>query len=574
MGNTNNARIETVFQKLDKDGTGYLNFDEIAPVGDVCEMPMDKLSKAFDKADKSKDGRISLVEAKSLFISLKMTEEHLSKLEAALEDVLLVIPNVTVLSMKGLQSEGRKGVARGDLQVSQIKETKQILLNVSNKFVYALKKNIPTVRIASHLYLAPTGAPDEYYGFVIPDTTGIDLLNSLDSVLDSNSYFKRFHAAPGAEKKGVGASPQAFASKAVSSKPGFFATIKAKADKAVSSVKKSESYKKATKLAAQKIKQIEKSEAYQKASAAAKEQMKKVAESEAFKSVKAKADKAIDEVKKSDAYNKAKEGIKKGAGIVAEKIEEGYAYAGQVIESQKGKSIGDKVSAGVNVAADGAVAAIGITATFAAGTVRQTAKILKKTLKPAQKEKKVSERTKTYVKTAANWSGKAVVVSKHAASTALAVADALSHKLTEAIEGTKMYKDNKEKLNSKAAQDTKKVVKAGIEGSFKIMDAMIDAGLLFIAEVTLAAAEVTEHTQGADVGAVAKDAGMIVNNAARAGANLRYVGLTPLAKRAVLGTTIEMLGTEEEKKLALENKKENATANLAVHLVAAQAASM
>eukprot|EP00954_Amorphochlora_amoebiformis_P028084 1389928-Amorphochlora_amoeboformis.AAC.1 len=37
-----------------------------------------------------------------------------------------------------------------------------------------------------------------------------------------------------------------------------------------------------------------------------------VAESEAFKSVKAKADKAIDEVKKSDAYNKAKEGIKKG----------------------------------------------------------------------------------------------------------------------------------------------------------------------------------------------------------------------------------------------------------------------
>jgi len=116
-----------------------------------------------------------------------------------------------------------------------------------------------------------------------------------------------------------------------------------------------------------------------------------------------------------------------------------------------------------------------------------------------------------------------------------------------------------------------KVVKAGLEGSFKIIDAMIDAGLLFVAEVTVAAADVAEHTHGSEVGAVAKDAGAIVTNAAKAGANLRYVGLTPMAKRALLGTTVEMLGTEEEKKAIKAGKNTNATATLAVNLVAAQA---
>jgi len=286
-----------------------------------------------------------------------------------------------------------------------------------------------------------------------------------------------------------------------------------------------------------------------------------------------KAGSKYEQLKETKTYQKAVSYAKKGSEIAKEKTVEAIKYTKEVIKSQEGKSVGDKISKGVGVVTDAAVVGIDYTAKFAAATVRETAKLLKKSLKPAKKEKKVSDKTKGYVKTAAKWSGKAVVVSAHAASTALAVADALGKKLTEAIEASSLYQDNKHKMSNPAVQDTKKVVKAGIIGSFRIMDAMIDAGLLFIAEVTVAAAEVAEHTQGEEVGNVAKDASTIVNNTAKAGANFRYVGLTPLAKRAVLGTTIEMLGTEEEKKAIREGQQDNTSATLAVNLALASAAA-
>jgi len=341
----------------------------------------------------------------------------------------------------------------------------------------------------------------------------------------------------------------------------MFSKWSSKAKKAMEDVKNSDTYQKAKATAQKTLQDVQNSDSYKKAAEAANEKLKQVKESKTYKQAEKLA---------KDSAKIASEKAKVASKYAKEKAEEASAYAKQVIKSQEGKSVGDKVSTGLNVATDVAVKGIDITAKFAAGTVAQTAKLLKKSLKPAPKPKHVSEKTRGYVKTAAKWSGKAVVVSKHAASTALAVADALSSKLTEAIEGSAIYQDNKEKMQSQGVQDAKKVVKAGIQGSFRIMEAMIDAGLLFVAEVTVAAAEVAEHTQGAEVGQVAKDAGEIVTNAARAGANLRYVGLTPLAQRAVLGTTIEMLGTEEEKMQIREGKKANGTATLAVNLISAQ----
>jgi len=549
-------RIKSLFDKLDKDGDGFLNIDELAPVAETCGVNEKDFQEAFDKSDKTKDGLLDLKETTKIMKALKITEEQFKAVEAAITTVLLMIPNTTIVTMKGTQGKDRKVLGKGDLSVLSIQKDK-VVLTMGKKFVYALSKKLPTVRIARVFYCLPGPEEGLFYGLLMPSTTDDSELESLDVVLSQNTTFRGFYSAPETKTttpESAGAAVAATGASAIGKMGSMLSAWNKKAQKAIEDVKKSESYK--------------------KASEAAQKNMEKIAESEAFKKAKETATTKYNELKESENFKKAQEMALKGKELAVEKFEEGKAYAKKIVESQRGKSVGDKVACGVGVATDAAVAGIGITAKFAGATVRETVKILKKTMKPADKERQVGEKTKQYVKTAAKYSGKAVVVSKHVASTALAVADALSTKLTEAIEGSQMYQDNKEKLDHSAAQDAKKVIKAGIEGSFKVIDAMIDAGLLLVAEVTVGAADVAEHTQGKQVGEVAKDAGEIVSNAARAGANLRHVGLAPMAKRAILGTTVDMLGTEEEKKEARALKGDNQVGSLAVTLVAAQAQNM
>ena len=587
----------------------YLDKKELYPLARHCAG----VSEAeINSLTQSKE-RLSLEEVTKLFGDLGLTEDDLGRIAASLQyqestsntQSILTLPRIFVYTMEGKNkqdSKCRQFFGKGDLsavRVTTASGKEQVLLTSGDFFCYALRKGIPTVRMARLFYLLPF-SENKYFGVVVSAGNSDSTLEILDAILAQNSDFHSYYGSapvvaevkqpelvqgsvvgPSGGGAAVAATGVAAISPSAGKKPSRFAqmraaaaALKAKAKAAVQKATESDTFKKAKAMADKKMKQVQESKTFQKVSAKVKEGVAAVKSSDTYQNASSKVKEGVAAVRSSNAVQKASDMAKKGVAAAKDIAKDGVAYAKQVYKSQQGKSVGDKVATGVGVATDAAVKGIGLTAKFAAGTVRQTVKILKKTLKPAPKPKTVSETTKRYVKTAASWSGKGVTVTKHMASTALAVADALSGKLTQAIEQSTVFKKNKEKLDSKAAQDAKKIVKAGIEGSFKIVDAMVEAGLMFVAEVTLATGEIAEHTQGGEVGAVAKAAGAVVTNAAKAGANLRFVGVAPLAKRAMLGTTIEMLGTEEEKKQAAEGKESNATASLAVNLIAAQAKSM
>mmetsp|Transcript_18056 Transcript_18056/g.27081 ORF Transcript_18056/g.27081 Transcript_18056/m.27081 type:complete len:567 (-) Transcript_18056:53-1753(-) len=556
-------RIEKVFKALDTSQDGYIVFEEVLPVAEVCGFEVKSLRAAYAKADKSRDGYLDRKEVERLFSKLHITPEQFAALENSLFTIIIQMPKVSVHQMKGDQKskDSRKLLVRGPMQVVSLSGGK-VMLTVGHKWNYVLSKRIPSLRIDKLFFCFPA-QNNLFYGLVIPEKTDEMALEAFQDVLERNSAFtfKQFKGQKAPSSAGEGT--------VVESKSSWYASLKAKAKKTMDTVKKTDTFQKASKV----VEQVKESDAYKKTAEGVGKAVKTVQESKTYQEAKDKAIKTMEKVKASETYKSAAKAAKEGSEFVKEQVEKGAVYVQKVVDDNKGKSVGDKISAGVTVAADAAVTGIGYTAKFAAATVRQTAQILKSTLKPREEKREVSERTKKYVKTAAAWSGKAVVVSKHAASTAVAVADALATKLAEALKSTQIYKDNEDKMNSKGVQDAKKVVKAGLEGSIKIVDAMIDAGVMFIAEVAVASAEVVEHTQGEEAGAVAKDASEIVKNTAGTVANMRYVGLGRIAKQAVLGTTVEMLGTEEEKKQLKEGKEDNMMANVAVNMAVAQAST-
>jgi len=121
MGNgISEQRVGALFTKLDKNGDGQLKLEELGSLAEICGLSDSDLDLEYKKADHSKDGCLNLQEAIDLFKALKLDQKQFDELEKSLVDILFVIPNATVVTMKGTTDQKRNLLAKGDMQAIKL----------------------------------------------------------------------------------------------------------------------------------------------------------------------------------------------------------------------------------------------------------------------------------------------------------------------------------------------------------------------------------------------------------------------------------------------------------------------
>jgi len=142
----------------------------------------------------------------------------------------------------------------------------------------------------------------------------------------------------------------------------------------------------------------------------------------------------------------------------------------------------------------------------------------------------------------------AATVSSALVTGAMVAANALSTQLSTSISNTEMGQRMAANENPKV-KAAKEVVKSTIAGAVTLLDETVDTGLHVVKGATDATVDIVGHKYGSEVHAAAKDVGGIVSDTATAAANVNKLGVSALASRMAATTAVDVLSTEDERKM-------------------------
>jgi len=140
--------------------------------------------------------------------------------------------------------------------------------------------------------------------------------------------------------------------------------------------------------------------------------------------------------------------------------------------------------------------------------------------------------------------GSVVKVSKALVSGAVATVTIVGSQLAETLSETEFGKKISEKGTEKT-EAAKHVARSSLSAIVTVYDALEDAGLTLLSDMTDSTVNVLTYKYGADVGQTAADSLGIVKDLATCAVVSKRVGFKPLVQRTAAQTTISMLNDQK-----------------------------
>jgi hypothetical protein len=174
-----------------------------------------------------------------------------------------------------------------------------------------------------------------------------------------------------------------------------------------------------------------------------------------------------------------------------------------------------------------------------------------------REEKPVSESTKKRLLQARVASDKAVKISAAVLDTANKACNELA---TAIVQGA--FKKADSKPTSASMKNAKDIGRASVVSALMILEELQEAGMILVAGLADASAEVTEHRYGDEMGAQAKQVAKIVKDSALVVKNVSSMGWKKVLKRLAGNVAVNVLSSDEQENAKrIETELENCNEN-------------
>lgn len=237
--------------------------------------------------------------------------------------------------------------------------------------------------------------------------------------------------------------------------------------------------------------------------------------------------------------------IRAASAKVAQGIMMGAKYLGQGIHKASDFIISRSAPAAASAPAVSAVApnASGAAATAASSS---SAVVAADSVHSKVTSILTAPTTKARLQQAKFASGAAVKVSKALVVGASAMISQLANNLSETLASTEQGRSI-QKASGPRAQALKELAKSSISAAATLYEAVSDASVSLLHDITDATGKIIEHKYGQEAGASARDGLQVIKDAGIATVEMRKIAVTALAGRTVATATVDLLSDEQER---------------------------